>query len=323
MIHDLIIVGFGPAGVAASIYASRYKLSHLVFGKLPGGLISTSHLVDNYPGLEEVSGFDLGDKFLHHVQKFNPDGVKMSIIRTIEKGEDGIFTLQDSNGDTFQARSVLLALGTKYRRLGIPGENEFEGKGVTWCATCDAFFYKKKDVAVIGGGDSALESAYLLAGIAQNVYVIHRGSCFRAEPTWVDMTKAFPNVHFVMENEVASINGEAGKVVSISLKKPWNGHDGVHNKDSGVDRTDESKIDLNGVFIEIGSDPIVDLPNQLGVELDEYNYVKVNADQSTNIPGIFAAGDFTTGSNKFRQVLPAMSEGVIASNAIYNYVSKM
>lgn len=328
MIYDLIIIGFGPAGVAASIYASRYKLSHLVFGKLPGGLISTSHLVDNYPGLEEISGLDLGDKFLHHVQKFNPDGVRMSLIRTIEKDDQDIFTLTDSNGDTFQAKSILLALGTKYRRLGIPGEDEFEGKGVTWCATCDAFFYKKKDVAVIGGGDSALEAAYLLAGIAENVYVIHRGPVFRAEPTWVDMTKTFSNVHFVMENELASINGENGKVVSVSLKKSWDGRDLIREgEELGLGKVnregqDLHTISLKGVFVEIGSDPLVDLPNQLRVELDEYNYVRVHADQSTNIPGVYAAGDFTTGSNKFRQVLPAMSEGVVAVSAIYNYLSQ-
>ena len=321
MILDLIIVGFGPAGVAASIYASRYKLSHMVFGKLPGGLISTSHLVDNYPGLEEVSGFELGEKYLHHVQKFNPEGVKMNLVRSIEKMEDGNFQVKDSAGDTYYAKSVLLALGTKYRRLGIPGEDTFEGKGVTWCATCDAFFYRQKDVVVLGGGDSALEAAYLLASIAKNVYVVHRRNEFRAEPTWVDMTKAFPNVHFVMDNEVLEIQGTE-KVTAITLKNSWNGEDLIRGGSSSVERLDEMRIPVDGVFVEIGSDPIVDLPESLGVELDETHYVKVSADQSTNVPGVYAAGDFTTGSNKFRQVLPAMSEGVVAVNAIYNYVSK-
>lgn len=322
MVYDLIIIGFGPAGVAASIYASRYKLSHLVFGKLPGGLISTSHLVDNYPGLPEVSGFDLGEKFLQHVQKFNPEGVKLNLVRSIDKNTDGTFMVKDSNGEAFQTKTVLLALGTKYRRLGVPGEDEFEGKGVTWCATCDAFFYKRKDVVVVGGGDSALEAAYLLAGIAQNVYVVHRKAEFRAEPTWVDMVKAFPNVHFVMENEIISINGEDEKVASITLKNPWDGTDGIRGGKAPIERAVANVIPLQGVFVEIGSDPIIDLPEQLGVALDDSQYVKVAADQSTNVPGVYAAGDFTTGSNKFRQVLPAMSEGVVATNAIYNYVSQ-
>jgi len=320
--YDLIIIGSGPGGVAASIYASRYKLSHLIFGNLDGGLISTSSLVDNYPGMEDISGFELGQKFMKHVSKFNPDGIRRTTIKTIIKNDDGTFTLTDANGETYQSKTVLMALGTKYRRLGIPGENEFEGNGVTWCATCDAFFYKKKDVVVVGGGDSALEAAHLLAGICRRVYVVHRRDEFRAEPIWVDLVKSLPNVVFVMNNEVAEIKaGEDGKVGSILLKNAFTAQE-KDKEESMFKDTEQKEIALQGVFIEIGSDPLTLLPNQLQLELDTENYVKVHADQSTSVPGVYAAGDFTTGSNKFRQVIPAMSEGVIAVNAIYNWLSR-
>lgn len=304
---DSIIVGTGPAGIAASIYASRYKIEHKIFGQIEGGLISTSHLVDNYPGIQDISGFELGMKFIEHVKKFNPDGVVMRKIVRVEK-KDNHFLATDDRGDTYEAKSVLMAAGTKYRRLGVPGENEYEGKGVTWCATCDAFFYKKKDVVVIGGGDSALEAAHLLTSIANHVYVVHRGPQFRAEPTWVDMVNAAPNAEFIMSNELVSIDGDGSKVTGITLTKP--------------DEKGRTTLDIQGVFIEIGSDPIIDLATDLGVKYDATNYIIVGADQATNVPGVFAAGDFTTGSNKFRQVLTAMGEGIIAANSIYMYLSK-
>ncbi len=304
---DSIIIGTGPAGVAASIYASRYKIEHKIFGLVEGGLISTSHLVDNYPGMQEISGFELGMKFIDHVKKFNPDGVVMRRVVAVEKKDD-YYVVTDDRGETYEAKSVLMAAGTKYRRLGCAGENEYEGKGVTWCATCDAFFYKKKDVVIVGGGDSALEAAHLLTSIANHVYVIHRGEQFRAEPTWVDMVAAAPNAEFIMSNELVSIDGDGAKVTGVTLKNP--------------DEKGRTTLDVQGVFIEIGSDPIIDLATSLGVNYDETNYIIVGADQSTNVPGIFAAGDFTTGSNKFRQVLTAMGEGIIAANSIYMYLSK-
>jgi thioredoxin reductase (NADPH) len=188
--------------------------------------------------------------------------------------------------------------------LGIPGEDKFSGKGVTYCATCDAFFYKGKDVAVLGGGDSAVEGAAIAAQVAKKVYLIHRRSEFRAEPYWVDKVNSKDNVEFVLETNVVEVLGDQ-VVKGVKLDKEFNGSD---------------QIAVNGVFIEIGSIPSTALAEQLGCELDDRKHLKVSEDMATSVKGVFAAGDVSSGSNYFAQFATAAGEGSVAGNSVFNYL---
>lgn len=187
----------------------------------------------------------------------------------------------------------------------MKGEKEFSGKGVTYCATCDAFFYKNKDVAVIGGGDSAVEGAAIAAQVAKTVYLVHRRGEFRAEPYWVEKVKQRSNIKFVLERNVSEIIGEQ-KVTSIKLDKPFEGSD---------------TIKVEGVFIEVGAIPSVSLAKELGCAVDAKGYLKVDEAMRTNVSGVFGAGDVTSGSNYFAQFVTAAGEAAVAANSAFNYLS--
>jgi len=217
---------------------------------------------------------------------------------------DGGFKLTMQSGDTEEAKALIISTGSNKRHLDVPGENEFSGKGVTYCATCDAFFYKGKDVAVIGGGDSAVEGAAIAAQVANKVYLVHRRDTFRAEPYWVDKVQEKDNVEFVLERNMVEVLGDQ-KVTGIKLNKEWNGSD---------------TIKLDGVFIEVGSIPAVDLPKQLGCELDDRGYLKVDDTMKTNVSGVFGAGDVTSGSNYFAQFATAAGEASVAANSVFSYL---
>lgn len=298
--HDLVIIGAGPAGLAASIYASRYAVEHIIIGSLLGGQISETHIIDNYPGIENVSGFEISQKFGHHVQKY---GTKIlpKRVRAINKINTE-FEIELDGSEKIISRTILLATGTKRRELNIGGEDKFIGKGVSYCATCDGFFYKNKKVAVIGGSDSAAGAAIYLADIAEKVYLIYRKEKLRAEPYWVTLIEKNPKIEVIYNTNVVGISG-GGKVEKIKL-----------------DNQEELKID--GLFIEAGSDPNIDFAGELAVEVDNDGYIKINSDASTNVPGVWAAGDITDGSDKFRQVITAAAEGAIAARSISKYLKK-
>jgi thioredoxin reductase (NADPH) len=209
------------------------------------------------------------------------------------------------SGETAEGKAVIFATGSNKRHLGAPGEKEFSGKGVTYCATCDAFFYRNKTVAVIGGGDSAVEGAAITAQVAKTVYLIHRRKDFRAEPYWIDQVKSRGNVVFVLERSVKEIMGDQ-KVTGITLDQPFNGSD---------------KLAVDGVFIEIGATPAVELPLQLGCEKDEKGFLKVDGAMRTSVPGVFGAGDVTSGSNHFAQFVTAAGEAGVAANSVFEYLS--
>ena len=297
--YDLIIIGSGPAGMAASVFASRYELKHLIFGVEQGGQMVEIYEIENYLGCPNISGQDLIKKFVEHVKLFGAK-IKNESVVSIKKDENNFFELQTSQG-VYQAESVILAMGAHYRKMNIPGEQKFIGKGVSYCATCDATFYKNKIVSVIGGGNSAAVVALELADYAQKVYLVHRGEKISVEPMWMEKLSANKKVEIISDNDVLEIKGK-DKVEKIILKNT------VENKNF---------IMVDGVFIEVGTEPGVELAKKLGVETDEQDYIKVNADMSTNVANIFAAGDITTGSNKFRQVLLAAAEGALAANGAY------
>ncbi len=301
---DVLIVGLGIAGYTAAVYSARYKLSTMLIGAEEGGMGMTAAEVGNWPGEIEIRGPDLMEKFKHHALSFGPLVTqKLGRVEKVEKIPGG-FRLVMQNGEAVEGKTVIFATGSNKRHLGAPGENEFSGKGVTYCATCDAFFYRGKTVAVLGGGDSAVEGAAIAAQVAKQVYLIHRRNEFRAEPYWVDKVKEKANVTFVLERTVTEILG-AEKVTGVKLDKPFEGQD---------------VLKVDGVFIEIGSTPAVDLPKQLGCALDEKGFLKVDEAMRTNVPGVYGAGDVTSGSNHFAQFTTAAGEATVAVNTAFHYL---
>lgn len=302
--YDVLIIGLGCAGYTAAIYAARYKLSTFIVGAEEGGLGMTAAEVGNWPGTIDITGPDLMENFKKHALSFDAVTHKIARVKAVEKIAGGFqFTLD--GGEVVQGKTVIFAMGSNKRHLGAPGEKEFSGKGVTYCATCDAFFYKGKNVAVLGGGDAAVEGAAIAAQVAKKVYLIHRRNEFRAEPYWVDKVKAKENVVFVLERNVMEILGDQ-KVKAVKLDKPFEGSD---------------TITLDGVFIEIGATPATEIPKALGCAVDGRGFLTVNAAQQTTVPGVFGAGDITTASNFFAQFTTAAGEGAVAANSVFNYVS--
>ncbi|PIQ75841.1 thioredoxin reductase [Candidatus Peregrinibacteria bacterium CG_4_9_14_3_um_filter_49_12] len=302
--YDALIIGLGCAGYTAAIYTARYKLSTFIVGAEEGGLGMTAAEVGNWPGNIDITGPDLMENFKKHALSFDAVTHKIARVKSVEKVAGG-FQLTLDGGETVQGKTVIFAMGSNKRHLGAPGEKEFSGKGVTYCATCDAFFYKGKDVAVLGGGDAAVEGAAIAAQVAKKVYLIHRRNEFRAEPYWVDKVKARENVVFVLERNVVEILGDQ-KVKAVKLDKPFEGSD---------------TITLDGVFIEIGATPATEIPKALGCAVDQRGFLTVNGAQQTTVPGVFGAGDITTASNFFAQFTTAAGEGAVAANSVFNYVS--
>ncbi len=301
--YDVMILGAGAAGYAAAIYATRYNLSTLLIGKEPGGVASEAAEVENYPGYKSISGAELMEKMKEQAEKLGAKTKLFSEIIGIKK-DDGKFTVKVDSGEEYSGKAVIVALGSKRRKLGIPGEKEFAGKGVAYCATCDAAFFKDKTVAVIGGSNSAAKAALVLAEGSKKVIIIYRRSKVRAEPVLVDRMEAKKNIEFIYDAVPVEIKGD--NVVRSVL----------------IERQDEKKeVPVDGVFVEIGSDPEANITGMLGLEKDESGYVKVNEDMSTNVLGVFAAGDLTTGSDKFRQLTTSVSEGSLAADSVYRYIS--
>ncbi len=295
---DLIIIGAGPAGLSASIYASRYKMDHCIIASEVGGQVNEAWEIENYPGTASISGKELMIKFREHAEKLGTEIVTGEVQQVVKK-EDG-FSLLFSGGKTIETRMLILSLGMKPRRMNLAKENELIGKGVSYCATCDAMFFRGKDVAVIGGGDSAATAALHLTEFANNVKLLFKTGTKKFLPAWEEKIIANPKINIEEVDEVLGIIGE-NVVQGLSYKK-----DG-----------EEKEIVLQGVFIEVGTIPLDILTSQLGISTDEQGYIIVGNDQSTNIEDVYAAGDVTTGSNKFRQIITAASEGAIAAGSAY------
>jgi thioredoxin reductase (NADPH) len=296
--HDLIIIGAGPAGLSASIYASRYKLDHLIFGVEQGGQMNEIYEIENWPGDISVSGKDLVGRMKAHVENYGIKVQTESVI-SLKKLEEN-FEIETAR-QKYQAKSLILAMGAKYRKMNIPGEKEFIGKGVSYCATCDAMFFRDKTVAVAGGGNSAAVVALELSDFARKIYLIHKDEKLSAEPVLLQKIRAENKIEMLNGINILEIRGSE-KVEKVILDKAYK---------------DKTFLEVDGVFIEVGTEPGVQLARKLGVETDKNDYIKVKEDMSTNIAGISAAGDITTGSNKFRQVLTAAAEGAIAASSAY------
>lgn len=303
--YDLIIIGAGPAGLTAAIYSARYNLKTLVIGEVAGGQVAEVGLIENYPGFESISGLELVKKWYDHAKNLGAEIISDCADYCIEKNskEGKIFEVKTLGGREFTARTVLLASGTEPRRLNVPGEKEFFGKGVTYCFICDAPFFRNKTTIVIGGGDAAFTGALVLSDIASKVYLAHRRKEFSAKPGFIDELKKRDNVEFILDAAVSEIRG-TNKVEDITFN--------ILGK--------ERVVKTDGIFVEIGSVPTRKVSQQLGISVTQAGFVEVKADQSTSVEGIWAAGDLTTGSNGVRQIVCAMSEGAVATHSIFKYL---
>lgn len=302
---DLIIIGSGPAGSTASIYASRYKVNHLVIGALPGGLITEAHNVCNFPGAEKISGIDLANKFIDHAKSLGASFLTAFVTKVTKTSKGFEVELQD--GIKYSCKALVLATGLKRRKLGLVREKELVGKGVSYCATCDAMFYKDKVVAIVGGSDTAITAALHLSDFATKVYLISRRPELRGQPAWIDAMKAKKNIVHIKEINVVELIGEQ-KLEAIKLDKQYE---------------NQQIFEVNGLFIEIGSEPETQLMENLGLELDNIGYIKVNNAQATNVEGVFAAGDATNADNGFKQVITACSQGAVAAQEVYKYLKSV
>ncbi|MEK6859628.1 MAG: FAD-dependent oxidoreductase [Nanoarchaeota archaeon] len=298
MKYDLIIIGGGPAGLTAAIYASRYNLNFLVISENIGGTASTASKVCNFPSYENIKGFELMQKVTKQAKSLGAEIIYDKVIMIKKNKEEFIVSTKKNN---YNCRKIIYASGTERLRLNVPGEGKFSGRGISYCASCDALFYKNKIVAVAGGSDAALSSALLLAEFASKVYIIYRQAKFsRAEPYWIHLVAKEKKIQLIFNEEIVEINGKEN-VEEIKLKTG-------------------KAIKADGVFIEIGSVPETGLLKDLKVKLDKKNYVITDKEQRTNIDGIFAAGDVT--DNSLKQIVNACGEGAVAAYNVYRDIKK-
>ena len=301
-IYDVTIIGGGVAGFSAAMYAGRLKLSTLLIAENRGGTIILTNHVTNWPGTKSISGLDLASNIEAHAKEYKPEIIDAKAVKA-QKTKDG-FSIADSNGKTYNSRTLIIATGSSMRKLNIPGEKELEGKGVHTCALCDGFFYSDKTVAVIGGSDSAAKEALLLTQWAKKVYIIYRGESIRAEPVNLERVKASEKIEVLNHTNVKEIKGKT-KVESLILDKSHKG-------------TTEFPVDA--VFIEIGRTPNSDLAKQLGIKLNEKSEIIINRKAETNIPGVFACGDVC--DTIFKQAIVGAGEAVLAAYCAYEYLQK-
>ncbi|MEY8396057.1 FAD-dependent oxidoreductase [Lachnospiraceae bacterium 45-P1] len=316
-IYDLVILGSGPAGLGASIYAKRADLKTLVLEKemVSGGQVLTTYEVDNYAGLPGIGGFDLGMKFREHADKLEVPFAEDTVLKIepadlaenelVQAAEAGARLWQVvGENSAYLAKTVILATGARHRKLGVPGEEELSGMGVSYCATCDGAFFKKKTTAVIGGGDVAIEDAIFLARLCEKVYLIHRRDELRGAKSLQNKLMAMENVEVIWDTVVDSING-TDKVASLSLS----------NKKTG----EKKEISVDGVFIAVGISPNTGAFEGV-VEMDAGGYVKAGEDGRTSAAGIFAAGDLRT--KNLRQIVTAVADGANCVSSVERYLNE-
>lgn len=301
MVYDVIIIGSGPAGLTAAIYGQRAKLNVLVIEKQPmsGGQILNTYDVDNYPALWGIGGFELGMKFREHADKLGAEIVTEN-IQKLQLTAEPKKIITDKN--EYEAKTVILATGAIHRKLNVPGEEELKGMGVSYCATCDGAFFKNKDVAVVGGGDVALEDALFLARSCNKVYLIHRRDKLRGAKLLQQKVEETENIEIIWNTVVEKINGN-GIVENIS----------VYNKK----KEERSDLLVNGIFIAVGTEPVTEMfEGQVG--MNETGYILAGEDCRTDCEGVFAAGDVR--EKQLRQIVTAAADGANAITSVERYL---
>lgn len=295
---DVIIVGAGPAGLSAAVYAKRAGLNCIIIEENPidGGQVLSTYEVDNYLGLQGISGIEMGEKFAAHAKSAGIERVEASVLNI--NPVSGGYCVHTDKGD-YETRYVLVATGAKHALLNVPGEEELSGMGVSYCATCDGAFFKKRDVAVVGGSDVAVEDAIYLARTSRNVYLIHRRDSLRAADSLVKALMSLENVNIIWDSVVDEIVGEdqVEKLMLTNLK-------------SGA----RTELNVQGVFIAVGINPVTTILQDLNVEMDSKGYVLAGEDCKTNVPGIYVAGDIR--KKPLRQIITAVCDGANAISSI-------
>lgn len=302
-IYDVIIAGAGPAGMTAAVYASRANMSTLMLERgIPGGQMANTEEVENYPGYDHILGPELSNKMFEHAKKFGAEYQYGEIKEVADYGEYKL--VKTSNGE-YKGKSLIIATGASPRKLGIPGEDKFTGRGVSWCAVCDGAFFKNKELIVIGGGDSAVEEAVYLTRFASKVTIIHRRDSFRAQKILQKRAFENPKINVIWNTRVTEILGE-DKVTGARLENLQTG--------------EISEIACDGVFIYVGMDPLSEPFKSLGIT-NEHGYIPTDDQMRTKVPGIFAAGDVR--EKTLRQIVTATNDGSLAAISAQHYVENL
>ena len=301
--YQLIILGGGPAGLTAGLYAARNKIKTLLIEKaMMGGLAVYAELIENFPGFPEgIGGYELGELMFKQAEKFGLKSLMAELKGLDLKGP--LKSVRTTEGD-FTARAVIIALGSERINLNVPGEKEFVGRGVSYCATCDAAFFRNKEVAVVGGGDSAISEALHLAKFASRVNLIHRRDKFRATPVFVDKASAEPKINFMLNTIVEAVEGDEN-VKQLKLSNPASGQ--------------KSILPVSGIFVAVGQKPNTDLLKDQ-VKLDSNGYIVTNEKMETGLPGVLAAGDIR--ANSIRQCISAAGDGATAALYADRYIEQ-
>lgn len=303
-IYDVMIIGAGPAGMTAAVYTSRANLSTLMLERgIPGGQMANTEEIENYPGFESILGPDISNKMFEHAKKFGAE-YAYGDVKEIIDGEEYKTIIAGSK--EYKARAIIITTGAEYKKLGVPGENELGGRGVSYCAVCDGAFFKQKNLVVVGGGDSAVEEGVYLTRFADKVTIVHRRDELRAQKILQDRAFANDKIDFIWNSTVSQINDKDGKVGSVTLVSTVDGS--------------ESEFVADGVFVYIGMLPLTKPFSNLGI-LNEEGYIETNELMETSVPGIFAAGDVRV--KTLRQVVTATGDGSIAADTVQRYVEEL
>ncbi|KQU20294.1 MULTISPECIES: thioredoxin-disulfide reductase [Peribacillus] len=303
-IYDVVIIGAGPAGMTAAVYTSRANLSTLMLERgVPGGQMANTEEVENYPGFDTILGPELSTKMFDHAKKFGAE-YAYGDVKEIIDGEE--YKTIVAGSKEFKARSIIISSGAEYKKIGVPGEKELGGRGVSYCAVCDGAFFKEKELFVIGGGDSAVEEGVYLTRFASKVTIVHRREELRAQKILQDRAFANEKINFIWNHTLKQINEEGGKVGGVTLVSTING--------------EEKVMDADGVFIYIGMLPLTKPFEKLGI-LNATGYIETNDRMETRVPGIFAAGDVR--EKTLRQIVTATGDGSIAAQSVQHYVEEL
>jgi thioredoxin reductase (NADPH) len=303
-IYDVVIIGAGPAGMTAAVYTSRANLATLMIERgIPGGQMANTEEVENYPGFETILGPELSTKMFEHAKKFGAEYAYGDVTEIID-GEE--YKTIISGKKQYKTRTIIISTGAEYKKLGIPGEAELGGRGVSYCAVCDGAFFKEKNLIVIGGGDSAVEEGIYLTRFAKKVTIVHRRDKLRAQKIIQDRAFANEKIDFIWNTtvkEIHEVDGKVGKVTLVSTE------DGT-----------ETKVDADGVFVYVGMLPLTSPFASLNI-LNEAGYIVTNEKMETAVPGIYAAGDVR--EKMLRQIVTATGDGSIAAQTAQHYIEEL
>jgi len=302
MIYDFIIIGGGVAGLGAAVYAARYELNTLVIAGNLGGLLQQTHYVENYIGFKKIGAMELTTKIIDHAKSYKNVTIKEEMAKDIKKRKT--FKIKTEKGE-YESKALLFATGSFHRHLNIPGEGKYTGKGISYCGTCDGPLFAEKTVAVVGGSDSAAKEAILLTQFAKKVYIIYRGDKLRAEPINFKNVLANKKIEIIYKTNLKEIQGDKF-ITNVILDTEYKG---------------SKKLNLEGLFIEIGYIPKTELAEKIGVKTNTKHEIIVDKHSQTNVPGVFGAGDCT--DYDFKQAITGVAQGAHAAQAAYEFIKKV